>query len=412
LAYNAARSEFYAASADTTKPKEEKKEQVRKGDRRFEAQPKGRKEQPPAEEEEEKKEGGFWDQCGASCMDAVFESICGAVFGGDSETKAVVAGGGGSTVVTTGPGAQAVSTPEGSLYEGMIRPLEESSSDVTVWETPGGDTTETRVVETLPRGAHVAVMEEVEIGYAPWVRIKQVGGYEKTGWVRQEEVVSAPTTPAVSPQVPMASGGTGLMPGIGESRGQLGLAILFPVFGEETLRDEYAKNAWRLRAESKIMLAHSIQVGASMGYLRSNGELKFVYEGETTTDSPVKNTLEIWDFGVEMGHLLSFAGGKGYFVYGVGPSVFNVQEKADIDVIQSSLVIDTRTDKLSVWKLGGEIELGVGGLAGGRFPIGFQTRLLVFPWESKKEESLTLDHLKKEAVFAFSFGMSVGVVFF
>ncbi|MBP2681379.1 MAG: hypothetical protein H6Q78_1242, partial [Candidatus Krumholzibacteriota bacterium] len=197
-----------------------------------------------------------------------------------------------------------------------------------------------------------------------------------------------------------------------ESRGQVCLAMLYPVFGEQVLRDEYGKNAWRLRAESKFMLAHSIQVGGSFGYLRSNGEPQFNYVGPTTMDSPVSSTLEIWDIGVEIGQLLSFAGGKGFFVYGVGPSVFNVREEADIEVIESGLVTDTRTDELSEWKLGGEIELSIGGLANDRFPIAFQARFLVIPWESTEEKSLTLDYLDKNAILAYSFGVTFGVVFF
>ncbi len=101
LAYNAARGEFYAVSADTTKSKEEKKEQVRKGDREFEAQPKGAKKESSAEKDEDD-DGNF----GSSCMAAIGESLCDALFGGEAETVSVVAEGAGSTVVTTGPGAQ------------------------------------------------------------------------------------------------------------------------------------------------------------------------------------------------------------------------------------------------------------------------------------------------------------------
>jgi hypothetical protein len=253
-------------------------------------------------------------------------------------------------------------------------------------------------------------MEDVEVGYAAWVRVMRTGTAGKTGWIRQEEVVPEVIAPAAPTQLQMTE--TGPSRGIGESRGQVGLAMLYPVFSDQDLRDEYGKNAWRLRVESKFMLTHSIHVGGSLGYLRSSGEPQFNYVGATTIDSPVSSTLEIWDIGAEIGQLLSFAGGKGFFVYGLGPTLFDVREEADIDVIESGLVIDRRTDKLSEWKVGGEIELGIGGLAGDRFPIGAQFRFLIIPWESTEEKSLTLDYLGNEAIIAFSFGMTFGVLFF
>jgi hypothetical protein len=417
LSYNAGSGDFYPVPADTAAPK--KKKQVKKTDRSYESEPKEGEKQTSEEEE-----GSFLD----NCVTGLIESLCDGIFGGDSKSEVVAVSGSGGTTVVSGPRVGTMVTPEEFPYAGVVRPLRADNDDVTVWEAPGGDTTTTRTMGTLRRGTRVIVADRTtrygasESAGVVWVKVDRVGA-PQPGWILGDEVVPAGAAPIELPERPAIASApsapserhvieSGPTPDIAESRWQIAASVSVPVFGEQDLRDEYAKNASRVGLESKALLARSIQVGGSLGYLRSNGESKFAYVGTSTIDSPVRNRLEVWDFGLSVGQLFSFAGGSGFFTYAVGPGVFHVRERADIEVLEDGSLVDARTDRLSAWKFGGTAEVGVGGLAGGRIPIAFQTRFHVFPWESNEEKSLTLEYLEGSVIYILSFGVTVGVAFF
>jgi hypothetical protein len=298
-------------------------------------------------------------------------------------------------------------------YAGVVNPIGGGTNEVAVWNYPSTDTTTSRVVATLPAGSRVTVFEEQDSDSTTWARVKRIGSSDQPGWVWLSEVVPSPTAPAAAPSTAAASPGgrTEPRPDIAESKWQISAGLSYPLFGQQDIRDEYGANAWRVGIDSHAHLAHSMQIGGTVGYLSSVGENVFAYVGPTTVDSPVDSRLEIWEGGLSIGQLLTFAGGRGFFLYGIGPSVFNVREQADIEVYEGGILIDTRQDELSEWKFGGAVELSIGGVSN-QFPIAFQTRFMILPWEDTEEKSLTLDYLKTDVIYAFSFGVTVGIVFF
>ena len=50
--------------------------------------------------------------------------------------------------------------------------------------------------------------------------------------------------------------------------------------------------------------------------------------GGTITDSPQESDLDILSIGLTFGQSIPFAGGSGFFSYGLGPALFMVRESA------------------------------------------------------------------------------------
>lgn len=186
-----------------------------------------------------------------------------------------------------------------------------------------------------------------------------------------------------------------------------------PVFGNTMLNEEY-KNGFRVGAESRFFFVHSLQVDLSFGFSHSNGEPQYEYVTPSVRESPVDSDLDIWSIGARAGQLFAFPAGESYFFisYDIGPVVFNVRESATLELYEGKELTGTRKDKLSEWKLGGDLKIEIGSIVKGKFPLSAHTRFSVIPWDSKEEKSLTLDFLNDNSIYVFNFGVSFGYMFY
>jgi len=160
--------------------------------------------------------------------------------------------------------------------------------------------------------------------------------------------------------------------------------------------------------ETGFFFPHYLKLSLFIDYLHANGTPLFDYTVGTIVDVPVDSDLEILSFGLPIGQSFSFSAGSGFFSYGVGPSLFQVRERATIFVFDRGAMAGVRIDKLTAWKVGGQAVMAIGCVVGGHIPLSFQTRFAFIPWSAAEEKSLTLDFLPTKDIAYFSLGFGIG----
>jgi len=250
------------------------------------------------------------------------------------------------------------------------------------------------------------------------VQVQGEGVPAPGGWIQEREVSSSSGAPVYdqtgAPGAATAAGQvTPSFPDIKDARWKILADLSYPMFGNRMLREEY-KSSFRLGAESRFFFVHSIQVALSYGFSHSNGTPQYDYLTSTTREAPIKSDLDIWSIGARVGQLLATPTSYGYFffAYDLGPTVFNVNERATLEIYEGRVLKGTSEDKLSEWKIGGEAKIELAGVIKGKFSVGAHARFSVIPWDSKEEKSLTLDFLNDNSIYVFNFGVSLGYMFY
>ena len=410
------------ASADTAKVQ---KKRVRKETAPPPA-PGGKTEEPQMEDEEEE-EGDFFSSCLGSCLGDLVGSMLGSICGGSSsesnEAEQTVEG----KRLSGGAGAQIVyhegGVRQGLPFFGTVTTIDMREDSVEVWDRPGGGAEGGAVIRTLAKGADIKATEFEFYHTELWMRIETAEPGVLSGWLRDKEIIpfaveppAAQTASAEELQGAAAPGqqreealGTRYQEG---PRWYVRGEASYPAFENEAIREEYKQQSWATGIETGFFLTRSINVGFLFGYLHADGTPQYKYESPTSMDWPLVSDLYILNFGAQVGQLLIVSTGNAYFMYGIGPAVFSVKEKASIAVYEGDIRKDTRTDELSQWKFGAEAKIEGGLVAAGRLPIGGYVRFSWIPWKSNSEKSLTLDYLESNSISIFNFGISVGYLFF
>jgi hypothetical protein len=402
-----------AAAADTTKAT---KERVRK-----ETPPPRAKEKPRHEEEASEEESSFW----GDCLGSFLGSLCGSIFSGnenENEPPAPV------VVVPASPPATAfdagLSGPMRELpFMGMVEPLYGGGSEVGLYSRPGGAKASADVVEWLPEGTEVRAVQYGLFEENRWLLVSRNELGAPEGWVLEKEVIpqvppselavgeakeiTPPGAPAGQVFEPAPVSPAPFLPQ--QPRWQIGARASLPVFAQKAIWEEYKNGAYEIGVETGFYFPYSMRLGLSFGYLHANGKpLYDYYVGGQIKDSPFDSDLEILSFGLPFGQSISFAGGSGFFGYGVGPAVLRVHEQALIREYEAGVPAGFRTDRLTSWKVGGEAVVSVGGILAQRVPVSLETRFALIPWSAAEEKSLTLDFLQTKDIGFFSFGIGIG----
>jgi len=396
-------AEYVAVPSDTTKTKEKRE----------------RKEKPEAEKKQVKKEKSdsqtdevsydddddSEDDCVTECFGSFLFSLCDNLFSDSDEASVQVAAEGDQL---TGSAADVVS-PIPVPCQAVINPVNPYAEGVSVWDNPGGHEAQAEIVTSLPTGAEVTVTESSVHGDTYWVKIKTSGTPAAVGWVQESELmVNLDTIDSAEQPV----GEEEPFYDFSRLRWQLLVDLSAPIFTDDELTEEYGANLFRIGAESRVFFVHSLHLSFFLSYAHSKGDPQYDYEIGAITESPSASTLEIWSFGVRFGQLYRIWRRSWFILWGVGPAVFNLEESANITIIENGVVIGERTDELSKWKVGGDFRFEIGGMIGDRVPVSVSMMLSVFPWDSEGQKSLTFDFTERNSIVIFGIGISVGYNFF
>lgn len=388
-----------SAEADTTEKRRVRKEQ-----------PKPAASAPASEAvvEESKDSGG----CLGGCLGGFFASL----LSDDSETT-------GDEEIVTSPGftsgvADAPLAAENLRplpYGGVVTPVNPHAEDVGIWLFAGGREESGEAVARLPAGTHVQVNDRKIYENVIWVKVAVPSRPGTAGWMREYDVETPSEAPLAathldSPaQVSEADKETFVA---GPPLGELVGGVAFPLSTESSINEEYSSAA-EFGAEGRWFVRGGLNVQLGFAYLWASGKPQFNYEIGSVVESPSDSRLDVWRFDLAIGQQIYFRGKRGFVAWGLGPALFDVRERADITVLDSNdTVIGRREEKLSVWKLGGQVRLGGGGVIGERVTLAGYARFALFPWDAKREKSLTLDFVDSKSIGVFTFGLTVGYRFF
>ena len=285
----------------------------------------------------------------------------------------------------------------------------------TQWmQVPSADSTTTKSTNTQQQESHAAEKSLSELAD------------DKESVIEKTPPTSSQTDKPIVSEKPSESSNLmesiqiGGYQDIADSRWQFLLDVSIPVFARSALSEEYhyekgdsSNNlGYTIGGAIKFLPMRVLLIDASFGYTHIGGAPQFDYVIGNKIDSPQESDLSIFSLGLGAGQLYSFAGGKGFFTWSIGPSLYKVNESAKIDMYIDDDLVGHRTDEISVWKLGADVKIEVGGAPIDRFLLALYTRVSIVPWESKEEKSLTLDYLGHNNFTFFSFGLSIGTAFY
>jgi hypothetical protein len=391
------------AHSDTTKTKE-------KGKRKEE--PEAEKKRVRKEESESQTDEISYDEdddssddCFTECLGGLLVSFCDNLFS-DSDDVAVQGAAEGDQVTGS---EDEIESPFTVPCRALIDPANPYADGVSVWDRPGGHEAHAEIVISLPSGTEVTVTESSAHGDTYWAKIETVGTPATVGWVQERELMVS-LDAMESAEEPV--GEEEPFYDFSRLRWQLLVDMSAPILGDEELNEEYGGNLFRIGAESRLYFVHSLHLDFFFSYARSEGDPQFDYVIGAITESPSASTLQIWSFGVRFGQLYQIRKSSWFVLWGAGPAVFNLEESADITIIENGVVTGERTDELSRWKVGGEFRFEAGRMIGERVPVSANMMLSVLPWNSEQQKSLSFDFTERNVIDFFSIGISVGFTFF
>ena len=312
-------------------------------------------------------------------------------------------------------------------YLGIIEPVDPAKNGVELWDKPGGYAADGFILANLGRGAEVTVIRFHYYNITQWALVRTNEPESIEGWILEREVALLPELRAEGRiQEEQVEYPTNLYEPVASTvspdyvMGRPRFIILaefgIPVFTNKSIREEYqnpdtTKHAYRFGAKAGLFVSETVSIAFSFGYLHANGVPLYDYEAPGLVDSPQDSKLRIWSYGLQFGQLFIF-GKAGYFSYGIAPTAFKVNESARIMEYENDIIMGVRTEELTKWKVGGDINVEIGFIAARKVPIGFNVRYSLIPWKSDMDKSLTLDYLDSSSISIFSFSVSVGYLLF
>lgn len=318
-------------------------------------------------------------------------------------------------------------------YLGIIEPVDPAKNGVELWDKPGGYAADGFILANLRRGAEVTVIRFDYYNITQWALVRSNEHESIEGWILEREITPLPEQGTevwigeeqavypTSPYEPVAStaaSSSTVSPDyvMGRPRFIILAEVGIPVFTNKSIREEYqnpdtTKHAYRFGAKVGLFVSKTVSIAFSLSYLHANGVPLYDYEAPGLVDSPQDSKLQIWSYGIQFGQLFIF-GKAGYFSYGIAPTAFKVNESARIMEYENDIIMGVRTEELTKWKVGGDINVEIGFIAARKVPIGFNVRYSLIPWKSDMDKSLTLDYLDSSSISIFSFSVSVGYLLF
>jgi hypothetical protein len=264
---------------------------------------------------------------------------------------------------------------------GVIHSSAESDS-VWLWDGPGGADVDRAQAGRLANGTSVIVLESHAIGTASWLRVRPADGAEPVGWVADTWLIAEPL-PEPVPPAPERPATWGVM-----------LALGGGGVGPADLNIEYGEGGLRVEAQYMRFLPKHWQTGAGVGWRDFNGQPRsnYIYSNSTTVDEPSNSKLQMLDIGLRAGTRTGRGPGLRFW-WLLGPTVFHVQESADIRVVESGtgVQVGERREQLSRWAAGGDLRLGIGWRYHKPFEVGLVTDFYMMAWKGHRELSLTTD---------------------
>jgi len=369
---------------------------------------------------EPEEETSFWGACLGSLCGSFMASVCNSSDSGES-THEVESG-----ISATDDDYRYESDDAPTYYQGNIEPADSTKNSVKLWNNPGGYEADGFVLGNLQRGTEVTVIRFDYHKITLWALVKSNEYGSVEGWVMERDVVSLPEQgtdsrtneeqPGYQTPFESSTSTTSSPYARGYPKFVFFAELSYPVFTNKSIREEYqnadsTKFAYRFGAEAGIFVSKTMNISFSFGYLHAEGEPLYDYEANGLRDSPQDSDLQVWNYGLQFGQLFLFRK-DWFFSYGIAPAVFKVKESALITEYENGIYMGYRTDELSEWKVGGEVNAKIGGTVAKKVPISLSVRYSLIPWESNEEQSLTLDYLDSNSISIFSFGFSIGYLLF
>ena len=402
------------------KTEEEKKKRVKK--KPSQTKTKQTDSDDAAYTSEPEEETDFWAACLGSLCGSVFGSMCGSNGSDESSYEE-------ESFISAVDGVSAHENDTGLNYsQGIIEPANITKSSVELWDKPGGYEADGFVLGNLQRSTEVTVIRFVNFNITQWALVTSNEPGSVEGWVLERDVAPirelgadgrTEEEQAEYPTDQIEPGASAISSDFVRGRPKFIFLAEFslPLFTNSSLYNEYNSNEdstkfmYRFGAEVGYFLSKTVNISFSFGYLNADGIPQYDYEASGLLDSPQDSKLRIWNYGLQFGQLFFF-GKEMFFSYGIAPTVFNVNMSSRILEYENDILVGERTDELSRWKVGGEVNVKIGATVAKKVPFSLSVRYSLIPWESYEEKSLTLDYMESNSISIFSFGFSVGYIFF
>lgn len=344
--------------------------------------------------ENEKDQGSCWGACFFDFMDALFSDD-------ETETNASPL----ATDLETGSAVEVLGT-------GVLLQADSSQSVMLpLWSGPGNEKDGYAVLDALPAGTPVEVTNRQTVeGGETWLEVQTRDGGTVFGWVQASSVdwVSFVVPAETPPELPSPDEHAN------ETRPPFGLVLGADVsyvglVGPVEVREEY-EGGVRFGFNALYATRNTLQVGIGAGYSEANGDPRYNYDyaSDTRRDSPTDSQLQIFDANLRLGQYLP-VGSKVRIYWGLGAVYYWVKESADIDVLSLPSELPLRTSHASKtrWCWGADTAVGGSYPLAARVHAGLQARVFWIPWDGKRLESLTLDHIGTKTVVGVTVSANV-----
>ncbi len=396
---------------------------------------KKKKKKDDRDDEDEDDDSSSMDDCMGDCMGDLFEAILLSICEGDDDDRTQ------ASAVPPTPERRMEAPDRFNVFAGLIAPLDPDAEDITLWNIPGGEVLGAEVVDRIPRGARIEVLENRFFVTAEWFRVMGYEPYPFSGWILAQDVAAeVPPAPEVAeepepayaapeelapapPQEPTSTYAGIAAPSLDRPMWQILADFSWAQTAGQDMHEEYKHGGFRSGAMLRICPIGSFQVGLGASHSHVDGEPQYNYkitytEGDvdSSRDIPTDSDIKILAIDLHAGQYFPFSEGYGSFTWSIGPTLFHVEESAQIHFVEfddhNVVREDKRRDEIRKWRVGGGARLELCYLAGGQVPIGISTGISVIPWKGKYKESLTLDWIEHDAFVLFYAGLTLGYSFF
>jgi hypothetical protein len=447
------------ASSDTTKTKiKPKKKRVRKPDT-----PTTTTSTVATSDEESEEDESFIASCLGNCLGSLFDMILSGDDEDETEDYSTNQWDSPPQITIRSYGTEHVDVD--LPCSAIVSPAGTSSLAGGLWDGPGGISIGAELQTKLTPGTEITVVDQAktmlsETQEETWVKVK-VKESSVEGWMKISDIGLPGSIPEytqstseskpeiIKQQTPLRDSAnakpaysqteeaiaseepsetidrTRLVPlpdyrNIRDSRWQLIFGVSTPLFARSAISEEYHKYVkgkssgmgFSFDGAIKLQPSDVFLLSGTFSYAHIGGVPQYNYVIGNKIDSPQESDLDILSMGIGAGQLYSFAAGKGFFTWSVGPAFYRVNESAKIDMYVDEILVGQHVDEISDWKIGAALDLEIGGAPVDRFILSFYTGVSIVSWKAKEEKSLTLDFLEHSSFTFFTFGLRIGTAFY
>jgi hypothetical protein len=381
-----------------------------------------KKDEDPAEkeepEEEEKKEryekkedrtqetssGDWFTECLSACLFSALHDLCSS-WSEDSDGE---------------PPPYEITHEFETPLSGVIESEQGLVGDIMAWGLPGGESSAAAIVFSVPVGGEVFIWRKATAHEdTAWLEVSRHEVDSSRGWVRAQDVMIEEThAPVLLAEAATDSAGAGEAQ---EEASTWPYAWLrgdasWCTFPGEPLSGEYDGRGFQGKGMLHLLTSGSLQVGLGVGFTDARGEPVAVYDTPSLFDEPQSSKINMFSIEFQAGQRLVFGTGLTSFTWGIGPTIYRVKESAEINHTEfeegEEIGSGTRTDTMTGWTWGFDARISVEYAIHGDGPLGISTGVSFVRWDSKQEESLSLDWLEKDYFITYQLGVTFGALLF